>query len=148
MTENNKIIALAADHAGFELKNRVAEYLKAQNFEVLDLGTHSSDRVDYPDFGSALAAAIADQKAPRGIAICGSGIGISIALNRNKAVRAALCHDVTSAKLSRLHNDANVLVLGARLIGIDVALECVAEFLQTNFEGGRHVERVEKLGRC
>lgn len=143
-----KVIAIAADHAGFELKSRVIEFLKAEGREVLDLGTHSPDRVDYPDYGYKLAEAVAQGKAVQGIAICGSGIGISIALNRNPAVRAALCHDVTSAKLARQHNDANVLALGARLIGSDVALECVKTFLTTEFEGGRHAERVKKLGQC
>ncbi|MBI3441246.1 MAG: ribose 5-phosphate isomerase B [Proteobacteria bacterium] len=148
MAADNKMIALAADHGGFELKNRVAEFLQAEGYKTQDLGTYSDERVDYPDYGYALSQAIADGKAGRGIAICGSGIGISIALNRNPAVRAALCHDVTSARLARGHNDANVLVLGARLIGFEVALECVKIFLNTQFEGGRHAERVKKLGKC
>ncbi|MFH1158811.1 MAG: ribose 5-phosphate isomerase B [Pseudomonadota bacterium] len=147
MPECSKIIALASDHAGYELKCRVAEFLKSGGYEALDLGAHSDDRVDYPDYGYALADAIAAGKAGRGIAVCGSGIGISIALNRNPAVRAALCHDETSARLARLHNDANVLALGSRLTGIEVALECVKVFLNTEFEGGRHAERVKKLGK-
>ena len=148
MSDANKIIALAADHAGFEMKNRIAEFLKSGGYEVLDLGTHSTDRVDYPDYGFAIAGAIAAGKAERGIALCGSGIGICIAANRNPQVRSALCHDVTTARLARLHNDANVLSLGARLIGIDTALDCVQTFLNTAFEGGRHAERVKKLGKC
>jgi ribose 5-phosphate isomerase B len=144
----NKKIAIAADHAGFQLKSQVAEHLKKLGYEVLDLGTLSEERVDYPDYGFKLAEAIRDGKAPFGIAVCGSGIGISIALNRFKDVRAALVHDVTSARLSRSHNDANVLALGARLIGQDIALECVDTFLATKFEGGRHAGRVEKLGKC
>lgn len=148
MTDANKIIALAADHAGFELKTRIAAFLKDQGHEVLDLGTHSTERVDYPDYGHAIATAIAEGKAGRGIAICGSGIGIDIAVNRNHAARSALCHDVTSARLARQHNDANVLSLGARMIGLEVALECVQVFLATPFEGGRHAERVKKLGSC
>jgi ribose 5-phosphate isomerase B len=144
----DKIIALAADHAGFELKSRVAAFLKSEGYEVLDLGSYSDERVDYPDYGYALGDAIAQGKAGRGIAICGSGIGISIALNRNPAVRAALCSNAEYAKLARQHNDANVLALGARLINADVALECVRTFLNTEFEGGRHVERVKKLGKC
>ena len=148
MTDAHKVIALAADHAGFELKNRVAEFLKSGGYEVLDLGTHSLDRVDYPDYGFAIADTIAQGKAGLGIAICGSGIGISIAANRNPKARCALCHDVTSAKLARQHNDANILALGSRLIGIETALACVEAFLNTNFEGGRHAERVKKLGKC
>lgn len=141
-------IAIASDHAGFDLKSVIIAYLKKRDYDVLDLGTYTDDRVDYPDYGYALADAIASGKAPRGIAICGSGIGISIAANRNPKVRAALCHDVTSAHLARQHNDANVLALGARLISEDVALDCVEAFLNTEFEGGRHVGRVEKLGKC
>lgn len=148
MPDSNKIIALAADHGGFELKTRVAAFLKSEGYEVLDLGTNSPDRVDYPDYGYALADVIASGKAGRGIGICGSGIGISIALNRNPAVRAALVGDVVSARLARQHNDVNVLALGARLIGVDVALECIKVFLNTAFEGGRHAERVKKLGKC
>lgn len=147
MSESKKI-AIASDHAGFQLKSRVIEFLQKAGHEVLDLGPENADRVDYPDFGYKLAEAIRDGKAPCGIAICGSGIGISIAVNRYKGLRAALAHDVTSAKLSRLHNDANVLALGARLIGEETALECVDVFLKTEFEGGRHAGRVEKLGKC
>ena len=148
MSEAHKIIALAADHAGFEMKGRIAEFLKSAGYEVLDLGTYSAERVDYPDYGYKLAEIIAAGKAGRGIALCGSGIGISIAVNRNPKARCALCHDVTTAKLTRQHNDANVLALGARLIGIETALECVGAFLNTEFEGGRHAERVKKLGSC
>lgn len=148
MPDTREIIALAADHAGFGLKNSVATFLKSAGYEILDLGTYSDERVDYPDYGYSLAEAIATGKVKRGIAICGSGIGISIALNRNPAVRAALCHDVTSAELARAHNDANVLALGARLTGPEVAIECVETFLKTEFEGGRHAERVKKLGKC
>jgi ribose 5-phosphate isomerase B len=143
-----KIIALASDHGGFEMKGRVAEFLKSLGYEILDVGTYSEDRVDYPDYGRALAEAIAGGKAAQGVGICGSGIGMSIVLNRNPAVRAALCHDVTSTKLARGHNDANVLVLGARLTGPEVVLECIRTFLNTAFEGGRHAERVKKLGKC
>lgn len=143
-----KKIVLASDHAGFQMKSRLAAILQAEGYAVQDLGAHSEDRVDYPDYGAALAKAIAAGEAERGVALCGSGIGISIALNRHPAVRAALCHDVTSARLARLHNDANVLVLGARLIGSDVAEECLRVFLSTPFEGGRHAGRVEKLATC
>ncbi len=148
MSDAHKIVAIAADHAGFDLKSNIVEYLESAGYEVLDLGTHSTERVDYPDYGHAIAEAISAGKAERGIAICGSGIGISIAANRNPEIRAALCHDVTSARLARLHNDANVLAMGARLIGPAVALECIGVFLNTTFEGGRHAERVKKLGNC
>lgn len=148
MPERNKIIALAADHGGFALKTRIITFLNAEGYQTLDLGTNSDEKVDYPDYGYALAQAIADNKAGLGIGICGSGIGISIALNRNPAVRAALCHDVTSARLAREHNDANVLALGARVTGAEVAIDCVKIFLNAKFEGGRHAERVKKLGKC
>jgi ribose 5-phosphate isomerase B len=148
MTAAHKTIALAGDHAGYDLKCRIAEFLKSGGYEVLDLGTHSLDRVDYPDYGYALADTVAQGKAGFGIAVCGSGIGISIAANRNPQARCALCHDVTSAKLARQHNDANILALGARLIGIETALACVEVFLNTSFEGGRHADRVKKLGNC
>ena len=141
-------IALSADHGGFSLKSRIAAFLKELGHTVEDLGTHSPDRVDYPDFGYKLSSFIAEGKADLGIGICGSGIGISIALNRNAKIRAALCHDATSARLARAHNDANVLVLGERLIGLETALECVRVFLTTEFEGGRHEGRVKKLGEC
>ncbi len=139
-------IALASDHAGFALKTLVIDHLKKTGHTVLDLGPFNEERVDYPDFGFALAEALKAGKAPLGIGICGSGIGISIALNRYSNVRSALCHDATSARLSRQHNDANVLSLGARLLGVEVALECVDVFLKTAFEGGRHAGRVDKLG--
>ena len=114
--------------------------------EILDLGTDGPGSVDYPDYGKALAESIASGKAERGVAICGTGIGISIAVNRHPGVRAALCHDETSARLAREHNDANVLALGARLIGPEVAKRCLRTFLETEFAGGRHVARVAKLG--
>lgn len=150
MAVTDKKIALAADHGGFALKVKVAEYLTAEGFEVIDLGTHSADRVDYPDFGYKLADCLAAGDAPRGIAICGTGIGISIALNRRPHIRAALCHDVTTARLSREHNDANVLALGGRITGTEVAIDCVKAFLSTPFGGDRHVARVAKLtkGEC
>jgi ribose 5-phosphate isomerase B len=147
MSDPSKKIGLAADHAGFSLKNLVAAELRRQGYEVLDLGAHSEDKVDYPDYGYALAEEIAKGTVTRGIAACGSGIGISIALNRNLKVRAALCQDVTSARLARQHNDANVLVMGARVIGPEAALDCVRMFLNTPFEGGRHEGRVQKLGQ-
>lgn len=142
----SNIIALASDHAGFVLKSQLIEKLAALGLQVLDLGPANEDRVDYPDYGRKLAEVIASGQAARGIAICGSGIGISIAVNRNHAVRGALCHDVTTARLSREHNDANVLCLGARVTGVETALDCVKAFLDTPFAGGRHTGRVAKLG--
>ncbi len=137
-------IAIAADHAGFEMKEALKKALP-DHYEWLDLGTSSLDSVDYPDFGRAMGEAIASGKAERGILICGTGVGISIAANRNPAVRAALCTNDTIARLSREHNDANVLVMGARIIGLEVALDCVAAFMNTAFAGGRHQRRVSKL---
>lgn len=144
MTE--KIVAVASDHAGFALKSLLADDLRALGYQVLDLGADSAESVDYPDFGRALGAAIADGRAGLGVVVCGTGIGISIAANRNPKVRAALCHDATSARLCREHNDANVLALGARLVGEEVARDCLRTFLATPFAGGRHQRRVDKLG--
>ena len=138
-------IAIAADHAAYEMKAQLAEHLREQGHDVLDLGTNSADSVDYPDYGYRLAEAVADGRAERGIALCGSGIGISIAVNRNPACRCALVSDGLSARLAREHNDANVLALGARLIGIETARDCLAQFLATPFAGGRHQRRVDKL---
>ena len=138
-------IALAADHAGYILKNEIAAWLGEAGHEVLDLGTNSADSVDYPQFGARLADAVASGRAERGIAVCGSGIGISIAINRNPACRCARVDDPLSARLAREHNDANVLALGGRLIGADMARACVTEFLGANFAGGRHQRRVDQL---
>lgn len=142
----NRIVAIASDHAGLALKEALKPEIEALGFEWLDLGTNSEQSVDYPDYGDAVANAIISGKALFGIVICGSGIGISIAANRHKGVRAALCSSGLAASLSRQHNDANVLALGARLIGIEEAKECVQRFLNTPFEGGRHSGRVAKLG--
>ena len=139
-------VALASDHAGVELKELLKSELAAREIETLDLGTNSTESVDYPDYGKALAEAVAAGRAGCGVAVCGSGIGISIAANRVPGVRAALCHDSLDARLSRRHNDANVLALGARTTGVDVARDCLAAFLDTDFEGGRHQRRVDKLG--
>ena len=138
-------IAIASDHAGFVLKSELKEELNNQGFDVLDLGADGSTSVDYPDFGYAMASAIKKSKATRGVLVCGSGIGISMAANRHSNIRAALIHDSLGAKMSRLHNDANVIVFGGRVIGLDVALDCLRTFLNTNFDGGRHARRVEKL---
>lgn len=140
-------IAVASDHAGFDLKEVLKRDLQAAGHDVLDLGTNSTTSVDYPDFGHAMAEAIASGRAGRGVLVCGSGIGISIAANRNPKVRAALAHDVVSARLSREHNDANVVAFGQRLIEIETAREALRVFLSTPFEGGRHAGRVAKLSK-
>ncbi|WP_374763808.1 ribose 5-phosphate isomerase B [Yunchengibacter salinarum] len=145
MTTITESVALASDHAGFALKEQLRGALEAAGYAVIDLGTHSEDRVDYPDYGAAMGRAITEGKAGRGVIVCGSGIGIAIAANRFPAVRAATVHDHVSARLSREHNDANVLSLGARLIGPAVAEDCLFTFLETPFEGGRHADRVAKL---
>ena len=146
MTGNQETIAIASDHAGFELKEALKGVLSELEFAPLDLGTDGPASVDYPDFADKLAGALKDGRAKRGVLVCGTGIGISIAANRHRHVRAGVCHDATSARLTRLHNDANVLCLGARLIGSDVAKDCLRVFLGTEFEGGRHQIRVAKLG--
>jgi len=138
-------IAIASDHAAFALKAVLAAWLAETGHDVLDLGPDSDARVDYPDFGYKLATAIAGGAATRGIALCGSGIGISIALNRHPAVRCALVGEPYSAMLAREHNDANVIALGARLTGEDMAKACIAAFLAAAFAGGRHAGRIDKL---
>lgn len=140
-------VAIASDHAGFALKSTLAAELRALGHKVRDLGTDSPESVDYPDFGAALARTIEAGEVRRGVIICGTGIGISMAANRFAAVRAAVCHDATSARLARRHNDANVLALGARLIGEETAKDCLRTFLATEFEGGRHARRVDKLAQ-
>ena len=138
-------IALAADHAGYLLKDELVRWLGELGHEVTDLGTNGPESVDYPLFGRKLAEFVASGHAERGIAICGSGIGISIAVNRNPHCRCARVSDPLSAQLAREHNDANVLALGARLIGSDMAKACVLDFLDTEFAGGRHQRRVDQL---
>ena len=140
------MVAIGNDHAGVALKSALLPVLAACGFSTLDLGTTSTDSVDYPDYGHSVAQAVTDGRAQFGIAICGSGIGISIAANRVAGARAALCHTGLSAQLARQHNDANILALGARMIGEAEAKECVTRFLTTGFEGGRHAARVQKLG--
>jgi len=139
------VIAIASDHAAVELKAVLADWLRDAGHEVIDLGPDTGDSVDYPDYGYLLAERIAAGGASKGIALCGSGIGISIAVNRNPACRCARVSDGLSARLARQHNDANVVAIGARLTGIDAAKDIVAEFLSTDFEGGRHQRRVDKL---
>ncbi len=140
----NKIL-IASDHGGFELKEHLKEFLAKLNYEAVDLGTYDTKSVNYPEFGHKLAKKIANKEFEKGIAICGSGIGISISINRHKGVRGALVDSVTSARLSRQHNNANVLCLGGRLIGKDLAEDIVKTFLTTEFEGGRHQTRIEML---
>jgi len=140
-------IALSADHAGYALKDELVRWLREQGHEVSDLGTNGPESVDYPEYGARLARAIASGDADRGIAICGSGIGISIAVNREPKCRCARVDDPLSAELAREHNDANVLAFGARLIGSDMAKACVVAFLDTAFAGGRHQRRVDQLSQ-
>jgi ribose 5-phosphate isomerase B len=139
-------IAIASDHAGFELKEIVKNHLQHNGaYEIIDLGAMSEESVDYPDFGFKLAKHVSRGTSDFGILICGSGIGISIAANRNPAIRCALCHNEETAKLARKHNDANVIALGARIIDEGTALKAIDTFLNTEFEGGRHADRVKKL---
>ncbi|HEV2745755.1 MAG TPA: ribose 5-phosphate isomerase B [Allosphingosinicella sp.] len=138
-------IAIASDHAAIELKAALADHMRALGHEVIDLGPAGADPVDYPDYGYRLAEAIASGAATRGVAICGSGIGISIAVNRHPAARAALVAEPLSARLAREHNDANVIAMGARLIGVEMAKACVDAFLTTGYGGERHQRRVDKL---
>jgi ribose 5-phosphate isomerase B len=146
MTDSLPKIALAADHGGFALKQSIAEHLRGKA-TIIDLGTHSEDSVNYADYGHDTAQAVLSGKADKAIIVCGSGIGISIAANRHAGIRAALCTNATMARLARTHNDANILALGQRIIGREVALDCVDAFLSTPFEGGRHETRVKSLDR-
>jgi ribose 5-phosphate isomerase B len=138
-------IVMTADHAGVDLKDELALWLSDQGHEILDLGTHGHESVDYPRYGALLAEALADGRAERGISVCGSGIGVAIAANRNPACRCAQVAEPLSATLARKHNDANAIALGARLIGPEMAKACVSAFLSTDFEGGRHQRRVDQL---
>jgi ribose 5-phosphate isomerase B len=138
-------IAIGADHAGYILKSDLAAHLRANGHEVDDLGTHSEDRVDYPDFGAAVGREVAAGRVDLGVCVCGSGIGIAIAANKIPGVRAATVHDVTSAHLAREHNNANVVCVGERLIGPEVAKEAIDAFVAAEFAGGRHTARVAKI---
>lgn len=140
-------IAIASDHAAVEMKASLVQDMRDWGHEVIDLGPQSAERVDYPDYGYKLAEAIASGSVERGVALCGSGIGISIAVNRNPAVRCALVTDPYSAALSREHNDANCIAMGARLVGIDMARTCLQTFLVAEYAGGRHQQRVAKLSQ-
>lgn len=141
----SQLVALAADHGGFDLKEQLKRELESWGYSVLDLGTDGSHSVDYPDFAEAMAAAIRGEVAQFGVLVCGTGIGISIAANRHPEVRAALVHDAFTARLARQHNDANVIAFGGRTIGSEVAKDCLKQFLETTFEGGRHAKRVAKM---
>lgn len=138
-------IAVGSDHAGYELKERLAAHLRELGHEVVDCGTHSAERVDYPDFGAAVGRTVAAGEAGGGVCVCGSGIGIAMAANKIAGVRAGVVWDVTSARLSREHNDANVICIGERLVGPQVAVDALDAWLGATFEGGRHEGRVAKL---
>lgn len=139
------MLAIGSDHGGFALKQEVMKHLAERGIEYRDYGTYSSESCDYPDYGEAVGRAVASGECERGIIICGTGIGISIAANKVHGVRAALCGDCYSAEMSRAHNDANVLALGARVLGTGLALKIVDTFLDTGFDGGRHARRVAKI---
>jgi ribose 5-phosphate isomerase B len=138
-------IAIASDHAGLDLKDKIVKFLQESGQSISDLGTHNRDSVDYPDYGIPVAQAVSEGKIDRGILICGTGIGMSIVANKFPGVRAALCYDPFTAKVSRLHNDANVLVLGERVLEEKTALEIVRLWLATGFDGGRHARRLAKI---
>tara|TARA_B100000686_G_C16576161_1_gene855620 strand:+ start:71 stop:502 length:432 start_codon:yes stop_codon:yes gene_type:complete len=140
-----KRVIIASDHAGFELKEYIKKFLLKKRKKVLDLGTKNSKSVDYPDYAHLLSRKMINNKNVFGILVCGSGIGMDMTANKHKNIRAALCYDIKSAKLSRKHNNANVMAIGARLTKKNVALRCVSTFMKTNFEGGRHQRRVNKI---
>jgi ribose 5-phosphate isomerase B len=138
-------IAIGCDHAGFGLKEDILKLLKDLNFEINDYGTHSTESVDYPDFGVKVSELVSSGKAEKGILICGTGIGMSMVANKFPNIRASLCNDLFSAKMSRLHNDANILVIGGRVVGKDLAAEIVKTWLTTPFEGDRHLRRINNI---
>ncbi|MBN2417427.1 ribose 5-phosphate isomerase B [bacterium] len=140
-------VALGSDHAGYQLKERIKEYLTAQKIPFEDFGTHSQDSVDYPDTAVRVSHSVRDRKHTYGVLICGSGIGMSITANKVAGIRAALCTSVTHARMGRLHNDANILTLGERYTDPDAAVDIVDTFLRTEFEGGRHQRRIDKIHR-
>jgi ribose 5-phosphate isomerase B len=139
-------IAIGSDHAGFQLKQELVEHLKEAGHEVDDLGTHSEDSVDYPEYGAKVARAVVEGDADYGVCVCGTGIGIGIAANKVRGARAAVVHDTTSARMARQHNDANVVCVGARLTGPQAAADAVDAFLVAEFEGGRHQRRIDEIG--
>ena len=138
-------VLLASDHAGFNLKNKIKLFLIKKGNTVLDLGTKNTNSVDYPDYAHLLSKKMKNDRNQAGILICGSGIGMDMTANKHKNIRAALCYDIKSAKLSRKHNNANVMTIGSRLTKKNVALKCIETFLKTNFDGGRHLRRVRKI---
>jgi ribose 5-phosphate isomerase B len=138
-------IALGADHGGWELKEAIKSQVQELGHHIQDFGTHDETSVDYPEYGEAVASAVAEGKADRGILVCGTGIGMSMVANKHPGIRAALCHDLFTARLSREHNDANILVLGGRVIGKGLALEMVKVWLETEFLGGRHSRRLQRI---
>ena len=139
------VIAVGSDHAGFELKEALAEHLRLRGHEIVDLGTTDEQSVDYPDYGAAVGRAVAGGQAELGVCACGTGIGISIAANKINGIRAAVVHDVTSARLAKQHNDANIVCFGARLVGAEVAADAIDMFLNTAWAGGRHARRIQKI---
>jgi len=140
-----KRVILASDHAGYKLKENIKKFLLRKRKKVLDLGTKNSKSVDYPDFAHLLSRKMTNNKNEFGILVCGSGIGMDMAANKHKNIRAALCYNLKSTKLSRQHNNANVMTIGSRLTKKNVALKCVSTFMKTNFDGGRHQRRVKKI---
>lgn len=138
-------VAIGADHAGFHYKELIIEYLKARNIEFVDVGTYTPESCDYPDIARKVAEKVISSEADRGILVCGTGIGVSIAANKVHGIRAALCGDTYSARVSRAHNNANVLCLGSRVVGEHLALDIVDIWLKTGFEGGRHKRRVDMI---
>ena len=140
-----KKIFISSDHAGFKLKEEIKFFLKKKKYSFVDLGPNNDARVDYPDYAHSVAKKVKINKNYRGVLVCGSGMGMNIAANRHKNIRAALSYDIKSAKLSRLHNNANVIAIGARLTKKNIALKCISVFLKTKFEGGRHIRRIRKI---
>ncbi|NLK65355.1 MAG: ribose 5-phosphate isomerase B [Tissierellia bacterium] len=138
-------IVLASDHGGFELKEEIKKHLTKKGYSIIDMGVNNTESVDYPDYGKRAALMVADKEADRGIIICGTGIGISIAANKVKGIRCALCTNEYMAKMSRMHNNANMLALGGRVVGLGLAIDIVDEWLSAEFEGGRHENRVNKI---
>ena len=138
-------IAVASDHGGFALKEVIAKYLEENGYEVLNLGTYSEDSVDYPEYGKKCAEAVVSGEAARGIVVCGTGIGISIAANKIHGVRAAVCSDVATARLVKQHNNANIIAFGARIVGSELAKDIVKAYLEAEFEGGRHQTRIDMI---
>jgi ribose 5-phosphate isomerase B len=138
-------IAIGSDHAATDLKRKIIEFLKERQCEVQDLGTHGKDSVDYPDFGKAVALEVSDGRADRGVLVCGTGIGMSIVANKFPGIRATLCYDIFTSKMSRMHNDSNILVLGSRTTSEQLALSITETWLKTGFEGGRHQNRLDKI---